>query len=139
MAVLQSFAKSYLDSALDSGALHSAGDIDCVAPDVIIEFGGAYDARGDVAKVESYSEHEVELDEGAVELPDGVLQFEDELHQLVDVFVLVSVGHPDLSIHSRRRHERRADRLYLLHVGKLGTVEDLVKVADQLVQDPQVL
>ena len=74
-----------------------------------------------------------------VELVDGLLQLEDEPHELVEVRVSVRVLVADVVVDARGRHERRADRLYLLHVGKFGTIEDLVKVADQLVQDPQVL
>lgn len=121
-----------------SGALPGS-DVDGVSPDVVVELCGPDDARGDVTKVEPDPEDQVELDERPVELSDRVLQLEDKLHQLVDVLVLVGVGHPDLGVHPGRSHERRTDRLDLLHVRELGAVQYLVKVADQLVQDSQVL
>ena len=74
-----------------------------------------------------------------VELVDGLLQLEDEPHELVEVRVGVRVLVADVVVDARGRHERRADRLYLFHVGKLGTVEDLVKVGDQLVEHAQEL
>ena len=52
-----------LHPALDPRALHPAGDVDGVPPDVVVEFRGADDAGRDVAKVEADAQHEVELDQ----------------------------------------------------------------------------
>ena len=52
-----------LHPPLDPRALHPAGDVDGVAPDVVVELRGADDAGGHVAEVEADAQHEVELDE----------------------------------------------------------------------------
>ena len=67
------------------------------------------------------------------------MQLEDEAHELVEVRVGVRVLVADVVVDARGRHERRADRLDLLHVAKVPPVEDLVKVGDQLVEHAQEL
>ena len=129
----------YLDPSLDPGALHSRRDVDGVTPDVVVQLGGPDDPGSDVTKVEPDPEDQVELDERLVKVGHGPLKLEDELEHLVQVLVLVSVLVPDVRVHSGRGHERRSDGLDLLHVPELGSVEDLVEVGDELVQDPQVL
>ena len=52
-----------LDPALDSGALHPAGDVDSVAPDVVVQLRRPDDARRHVAEVEADPQHQVELDQ----------------------------------------------------------------------------
>ena len=53
------------------------------------------------------------------------------------IFVLVFL--PNVRINARSCHERRSDGFDLLHVLKLRSVEDLVEVADEFVEHPQVL
>ena len=72
-----------------------------------------------------------------VEVVDGLLQLEYEPHEFVEVRVGVRVLVADVVVDARGRHERRADRLDLLHVAKVPPVEDLVKVGDQLVEHAQ--
>ena len=54
---------SHLHPSLDPRALHPAGNVDGVAPNVIVELGRPDDAGGHVAKVEADAENEVELDQ----------------------------------------------------------------------------
>ena len=74
-----------------------------------------------------------------VEVVNGLLQLEDEPHELVEVRVGMRVLVADVVVDAGGRHERRADRLDLLHVAKVPPVEDLVKVGDQLVEHAQEL
>ncbi len=56
--------------------VHARGNVDGVAPDVVVELRGADDAAGDVAKVETDAEDEIEFDEGLVEVLYHALQAE---------------------------------------------------------------
>ena len=54
-----------------------------------------------------------------VELVDRVLQLEDEAHEFVEVLVGVRVLVALVVVDARGRHERRADRLDLLHIAEV--------------------
>jgi hypothetical protein len=56
--------------------VHARGNVDGVAPDVVVELRGADDAAGDVTKVETDAEDEIEFDEGLVEVLHHALQAE---------------------------------------------------------------
>lgn len=125
-----------------------AGDVDGVAPDVVVELGGADDAGRHVPEVEAGPEDQVELDQGLVEVVHGLLQLQHEVHQLTEVLVRVGVllhgtkeendkkmrqtihdeallYLSDVGVDAAGRHEGGADSLDLLHVPELAPVQDL--------------
>ncbi len=102
-----------------------AGYINCVAPDVVIELGGADDACRYIAIVISNPEDEVELDEGLVEVSNGSLQLQYELHELSEMLIGMGVFPAHGHIHAGSGHERRPDGLDFLHVAKFWTVKHL--------------
>ena len=61
--------------------VHPRGDIDGVAPDVVVQLGRANDAAGDVAKVETDTQDEIELDEGLIEVLHHALQAKQAISQ----------------------------------------------------------
>ena len=71
-----------LHAAVHAAAVHSARDVDGVAPDVVVELGGADHAARDVAVVEADAENEVELYQRLVEILNRVLEAVGELHEL---------------------------------------------------------
>ena len=54
--------------------VHPGGDVDGVAPDVVVELRRAYDAACDVTKVETDAKNEIEFNEGLVEVLHHALQ-----------------------------------------------------------------
>uniref|UniRef100_A0A182J3C9 Uncharacterized protein n=1 Tax=Anopheles atroparvus TaxID=41427 RepID=A0A182J3C9_ANOAO len=125
-----------LDSAGHAGRVHAARDVHRVAPDVVVQLAGADHAGRHVAEVVADAHDQVELEQVAVERFHHLLHGEGEVEQRVQVLVVLT---PAARVETGRGHERAADRLDLLHAAELGPGEQLVEVADQLVQHAQVL
>jgi len=139
--LLQDISGSFihLDSPFNAGGVHPACNIDGVPPYVVIELCIANHSRGDVPIVDPNPEHKVKLYEALVEVVDTSLQGEGKLHQLHQVLVLVAVLLPYKGVQTRGSHECRSDGLDFLHIAKLGLIQQLIKVRNKLVQNPEKL
>ena len=68
-----------------------------------------------------------------VELVDRLLELEDESHELVEVLVGVRVLVAHRVVDARGRHERRADRLDLLHVAEVLIIKYEYNIINYLI------
>jgi len=127
-----------LDAALNSGGIHATGNVHRIAPDVVVEFGGADNSSRHVSAVVADANDQVEFEQILVEILQDALHLHGKLDQFEQVLVGVAVISADVGIQSGSGHERTADGFDFVHVLELRLTEQFVKIADQLVEDAQV-
>lgn len=71
-----------MNAILDAGLIHARRNVDGVAPNVVVEFGGADDTGGDWPNVEANLAFELEIEQILVEEGQRILQPNGELHEL---------------------------------------------------------
>ncbi|KRY93453.1 hypothetical protein T4D_14743 [Trichinella pseudospiralis] len=126
-----------LDPTDHACRVHPTADVDRIAPDIVVELGGANHAGSDRTDVEADLHPELKAQQVFVEIVQRLLQRQRKLHQLVQMAVRMHAEAPACGIQAGCGHVRRTDGFDLLHLGEFGSVEQFVKIADQLVQDAQ--
>ena len=108
--------------AVHAASVHPARNVDGIAPDVVVELGGPDDPTCDVTIVEADSENEVKLDQGLIEVLDGILKTVRKLHELLQVLLFMLVFVPDERIEARGCHERRSNGFYLFNISEFSFI-----------------